>query len=73
MGKSALPLVLSQMEVVKPSKGGQPAYVRSKRSIQTSAKLASFHSCVASKMTGTSGTRTDIRNKFGSAAKSCKK
>lgn len=71
MGRSALPLVLSQLTVVNP-RGGQPAYVRSKRSIQTSAKLKRFQSCVGNEMSGQKGDRAAIRAAFTKAAKKCK-
>lgn len=74
MGKSALPIVASQQIPVYPRKGVpiQPAYTRSKRSIQTSSRLKAFQSCVASKMSGKTGSRMDIRAAFTSAAKGCK-
>ena len=72
MGKSALSIVASQQIPVYPKTGGQPAYTRSKHNIQTSAKLASFHTCVADKMRGASGNRSEIRGKFASAASSCR-
>jgi len=69
--KSALPLVISQMIPVDP-KGGQPAYYRSKRSVQTSSRLKSFQSCMAEKLQGkTYSNREEVRAAFASAAKSC--
>ena len=71
MGKTALPLVLSQLTVVAP-KGGQPAYVRSKRSITTSTRLAKYRSCVAAGMKGQKGGgREGVQSKFAAVAKKC--
>lgn len=72
MGKSALKLVLSQLEVVDPQKGGQPAYVRSKRSVQTSAKLKAFQQCIANDLEGkTFSNRKAVRDAFTKAAEGC--
>jgi len=72
MAKSAIKLVLSQMEVVDPQKGGQPTYVRSKRSVQTSSRLRSFQSCIANALEGkTYSNRAAVREAFTKAAKSC--
>lgn len=75
MAKSAIKYVLAQEEVVVPSKGTplQPSYARSKRSIQTSARLKNFQSCVANKLAGQHfGDRMAVRNAFKSAAASCR-
>jgi len=54
-------------------KGGQPPYYRSKHSIQTSAKLKRFQSCVGTKLQGkTFADRGAVRAAFKSAAQSCK-
>lgn len=73
MGKSALPIVASQQIPVYPRKGVpvQPAYTRSKRSIQTSARLKRFQACVGAKMAGAGGDRMAIRSRFTEAARSC--
>lgn len=72
MGRTAIPLVLSQLMVVDP-KGEQPVYVRSKRSIQTSAKLRRFQACMSNELTGeTHADRKSVRTAFTSAAKKCK-
>lgn len=72
MGRTALPLVLSQLTVVNP-KGGQSAYVRSRRSIQTSPRLKRFQSCIGDMMSGKKyGSRADVHEAFSSAAKSCR-
>jgi hypothetical protein len=75
MGKSALPIVASQQEVVYPSKGVplQPAYVRGKHSIQTSSRLKSFQACVAAKLAGSHpGSRMAVRDALKGAAQSCR-
>lgn len=72
MGRSALGLVLSQLSVVNP-RGGQPAYVRSKRSIQTAPRLKRFQACISDMMSGKKyGSRADVHDAFSSAAKSCR-
>jgi len=72
MGRTALPLVLSQLSVVNP-KGGQPAYVRSRRSIQTSARLKKFQACIADKMRGKSfSNREEVHAAFANAAHGCR-
>lgn len=70
--KSALGAVMAMQIPVVPSKGGQGPYFRSKKSIQTSAKLKRFQSCVGDRMRGESGNRSEIRAKFKAAASSCK-
>lgn len=70
--KSAMGLVLSQQIPVDPS-GSQPPYFRSKRSVQTSANLRGFQTCVADAMSGqTFGSRSAVREAFAQAAKDCR-
>lgn len=57
-------------QVVEPT-GGQPRYTRGSAAYQTSKRLKSFQQCIAEKMSGKSGSRSDIRSAFESAAKSC--
>lgn len=45
MGKSAIQLVLSQMQVVDPA-GDQPAYARGRRAFQKSPRLIWHQECV---------------------------
>lgn len=69
--KSALGLVLSQMIPVDPD-GEQPAYYRSKRSVQTSSNLIAFQTCISDQMEGqTFSDRAAVRDAFSSAASSC--
>ncbi len=73
MGKSAFKFVAAMQQVVVPSRGGQSPYVRSKVSIQTSAKLKRFQTCVGDKLRGqTHSTRADARKAFGAAASTCR-
>ena len=70
--RSALPYVLGQMIPVYP-KGGQPPYYRSKRSIQTSARLKRYQSCVAEEMRNkTFPNRRAVREAFKAAAHKCR-
>ena len=70
--EGVLPLVLNNMISVKPRHGGQPLYIRGKRSIQTSARLAEFHSCIADALKDkTFPNRKAVREAFTKAAKSC--
>lgn len=71
MGKSALPLVLSQLTVVNPPNGSP--YVRSKRSIQTSPKLKAYQSCIRQTMRGQRyGSQAEASRAFSAAASSCR-
>jgi len=72
--RSALTAVMAQQIPVMPQKGElrQPAYFRSKRSVQTSGRLKAFQSCVAGKLSGTHpANRAAVRSAFASAAKGC--
>ena len=75
MGKSALQFALKRAKVnpVLPTKGTpkQPPYVRGATTIATSSRLLTFRSCVGLAMSGASGNRAAIREKFASAAKGC--
>ena len=67
-----IPLVLNNMIPVKPRWGGQPMYIRGKHSVQTSARLAEFHTCMADALSGkTYPNRKAVRDAFTKAAKSC--
>lgn len=72
MGKSALKLVLSQLQVVDPQEGDQPAYVRSNRTIQTSPRLRWHQRCVGSELRDkTFDSRDDARKALTAAARTC--
>lgn len=63
-------------QVVNPSSpknGGikQPRYTRGSANHQTSKRLKQYQSCIAEKMSGQSGSRSDIREAFRQAANSC--
>ena len=70
--EGVIPLVINNMRPVKPRTGGQPLYIRGKHSIQTSARLAEFHTCIADAMKDkTFPNRKAVREAFTKAAKSC--
>ncbi|MDD3492764.1 MAG: hypothetical protein PHU95_00715 [Candidatus Thermoplasmatota archaeon] len=70
--RSAMGLVLAQWLPVNPSKGGQPAYYRSKHAVQTSGRLKRFQGCVAGKMAGKKFTdREAVKNAFKGAVREC--
>lgn len=72
MGKSAIKMVLANSELVYPSKGDQPPYVRSKMSIQQSPQLLRYKACMQDSLRGKNfGSRTEARRAFTSAAKAC--
>lgn len=57
-------------QVVDP-KGSQPRYTKGAAAHQTSKELKSFQQCMAGEMEDESGSRSDIRDAFESAAKEC--
>ncbi len=72
MGKSALKLVLAQSQVVAPSKGDQPPYVRSKHAVQISATLKQHQNCVRRALAGKKFDNRDAaRAAFSKASGAC--
>jgi len=70
--KSAIGLVLSQMIPVDPD-GTQPTYIRSARSIQTSADLRALQACVGDVLEDANfNDRSEVRDAFSQAATGCK-
>lgn len=74
--KSAVGAVLANQIPVIPTchKDGcikQPPYFRSKHTYATSSRLIGFRSCVASEMSGKSGSQKKIRAAFAKAAEKC--
>jgi len=70
--KSALDLVVSQMIPVDPE-GGQSAYFRSAKSIQTSGDLISLQQCVGDVLRGMNpGSQSAARDAFQQASEGCK-
>lgn len=74
--KSAVTAVLAnQIPVIptcrKPECIKQPPYFRSKHTYATSSRLIGFRSCIATEMSGKSGTQKSIRAAFTAAAKKC--
>lgn len=73
MGKSAIKLVLSQLQVVAPQKGDQGPYVRSRHSVQTSARLRRHQTCVGAELRGKSFSNRDAaRRAFAAASAKCR-
>ncbi len=71
--KSAYKDVLAGQIPVNP-KGDQPPYFRSKKTMQTSAKLIRHQICVADALKGKKpGTRAAVREAFTKASKDCAK
>lgn len=71
--KSAIKIVLANTQVVYPSKGDQPPYVRSKMSIQSSPKLLRYKGCMHKALDKKKyASRAEARAAFRTAAKSCK-
>ena len=72
--KSAVGAVLAGQIPVKPSKGGQPMYYRSKHSIQVSSKLIKHQTCVGDAMRGKKfADRAAVKEEFTKVTKACKK
>ena len=69
MGRTAIPMVISGLTVVKGQYG---PYVRSKHNIVTSPRLAARNACIASQMRGQPGSQEAIHQAFRAASAACR-